>query len=66
MASSSSATRLKEDTPCLRDVLNEDDIFPGDTMEMSQVEAFIKRCLILDPRYRPTAIELLKESWLND
>lgn len=45
---------------CLRNykVLGEKDI--------SAAAAFIRRCLTLDPRERPTALELLSDPWVKD
>ena len=39
-------------------VVDENDV-PG-------VVGFLRRCLTLDPKLRPSAQELLKDSWLQD
>jgi serine/threonine-protein kinase SRPK3 len=36
-----------------------------DEGEIPSTAAFLRRCLSLDPKLRPSAQELLKDSWLN-
>lgn len=36
-----------------------------DEKDIPSVVAFMGRCLTLDPKLRPTAQELLKDSWLS-
>jgi len=36
----------------------------ADEKDIPGVSAFLRRCLTLDPKLRPTAQELLKDSWL--
>lgn len=51
---------LKE---CLKShkIFDEDD----DSGELDRTVAFILRCLTVDPRLRPSAVELLEDSWLK-
>jgi len=50
----------KEIEKCLRayQVMDEKEITPAAT--------FMRKCLTIDPRARPTALELLDDEWLKD
>ena len=36
-----------------------------DESEIPGTAAFLRRCLTLDPKLRPSALELLKDRWLK-
>ena len=37
-----------------------------DEKEITPAAIFIQKCLTIDPRARPTALELLDDEWLKD
>lgn len=37
-----------------------------DEDDATSIATFIRRCLTIDPASRPTALELLKDTWLQD
>ena len=37
-----------------------------DEKEIAPAATFIRKCLTIDPRARPTALELLDDEWLKD
>ncbi|THH09943.1 hypothetical protein EW145_g1655 [Phellinidium pouzarii] len=49
----------------LKDALEYSNIFGNNKDELNRTHAFLRRCLTIDPRRRPSAVELLTDSWLK-